>query len=102
MKDTLNKTIRIAGHDPMPLQIQRNDEEIVRTAEYNVNRLFNNWTQRFKEKSKSEILAMVAYRFAELLYTQNARLEQTNRLLESFEADLDKILLDVGGEPPRQ
>lgn len=80
----------------MPLQIQRNDEEIVRTAEYNVNRLFNTWTQRFKEKSKSEVLAMVAYRFAELLYAQNARFEETTAMLNAFEADLDKILLDVG------
>lgn len=91
-----NIKIRIAGQEPIPLTINREDEETARQAEFNVNRLYNNYIQRYRTKTPAEILAMVAYRFAELLFSQVAIIEKTDKMLDSFEGDLNRILLDVG------
>ena len=96
MNDKLNITIRIANQAPIPLSIKREDEEVIRTAEYNVNRLWNSWSTKFKSKSPTEVLAMVAFRFAELFFTQAELAKDTEDALNSFEARLDEILLDVG------
>ena len=42
---------------------------------------------------------MVAFRFAELFFTQAALMEQTSDVVASFESRLDKILLDMGEVP---
>ena len=105
MNDKLNITIRIANQAPISLSINREDEEVIRTAEYNLNRLWNSWSTKFKSKSPTEVLAMVAFRFAELFFTQTALTKDTEDALNSFEAKLDEILLDVGsldGESPRE
>ncbi|MDE6528919.1 MAG: cell division protein ZapA [Muribaculaceae bacterium] len=96
MNDKLNITIRIANQAPIPLAIKREDEEVVRTAEYNVNRLWNSWSTKFKSKSSTEVLAMVAFRFAELFFTQSAMAQNAAEVLGAFESRLDGILLDVG------
>ncbi len=95
MTDKLNITIRIAGQAPLALQINRDDEEVCRTAEYQVNRLNSLWSDRFHSKSRMEVLAMVAYQFAQLYYTQLRTQESLKGELAKFEADLDEILLDV-------
>lgn len=90
--DKLNITIRIAGQKPVALQINRSDEELVRNAEYQVNRLWGRWVQRFPDKTQTEVLAMVAYRFAELYFTGAKLSEETDRMLEEFEKDIDSML----------
>ena len=96
MNDKLNITIRIANQAPIPLSINREDEELIRTAEYNVNRLWNSWSTKFKSKSSTEVLAMVAFRFAELYFNQEVVARNVTEVLTDFEVHLDKILLDVG------
>ena len=96
MNDKLNITIRIANQAPISLSINREDEEVIRTAEYNLNRLWNSWSTKFKSKSSTEVLAMVAFRFAELFFTQNAAVQSAADMLGAFESRLDEILLDVG------
>jgi len=96
MNDKLNITIRIANQAPIPLSINREDEEVIRTAEYNVNRLWNSWSMKFKSKSSTEVLAMVAFRFAELFFTQSEAAKEAADMVDSFEKRLDAILLDVG------
>ncbi len=95
MKDKLNITIRIAGLAPIPLSINIKDEELIRSAEYNVNLLWTAWSQRFKDKSSSEILAMVAFQFAKLYLTLSAQEKATDEVLSEFEKELDNILLNV-------
>jgi len=100
-EDKLNITIRIAGQNPVALKINRADEERVRNAEYQVNRLWGRWLQRFPGKSSTEVLAMVAYQFAELYFSANRLSEETNEVLEKFERDLDGMIhgLQAGGKP---
>ena len=101
-EDKLNITIRIAGQSPVALKINRADEERVRNAEYQVNRLWSRWLQRFPEKSSTEVLAMVAYQFAELYFTATKVSEEANGVLEKFEVELDKMLHGFGGAPSQQ
>lgn len=95
-EDKLNITIRIAGQNPVALKINRADEERVRNAEYQVNRLWSRWLQRFPDKSSTEVLAMVAYQFAELYFNANKLSEETNAVLEKFETELDRMLHGFG------
>lgn len=79
----------------MALAIDRSDEEIARTAEYNVNLLWNKWSAKYRTKSPHEVLAMVAFKFAELYYQLNATALDTNERLADFERRLDDILLQM-------
>ena len=83
MNDKLNITIRIANQAPIPLSINRDDEEVIRTAEFNVN------------NSCMVVLALVAFRFAELFFTQNALAKNAEEALAGFEETLDKILVGL-------
>ncbi len=91
MKDKLNITIRIANQPPIPLTINRDEEEIIRQAEYNVNRLWNNWSERFNT-SPGALLAMVAFQFAKLHATQSAEQARTVDTLKELDAELDRLL----------
>lgn len=93
MKDKLNITIRIADQPPIPLTIKRESEEMIRQAEYNVNRLWNAWSERFNA-SPGALMAMVAFRFAELHAIQSNELSRTVGILKEMDADLDNLLLD--------
>ena len=42
-----------------------------------------------------EVLAMVAFRFAELFFTQNALAKNAEEALAAFEETLDKILVGL-------
>lgn len=95
MADKLNITIRIAHLAPIALQIRRHDEPVVRTAEYNVNKLFNEWSTRFTDRTPQEVLAMVAFQFAKAFVTLNNSAESSENALESLETELDR-LLDTG------
>lgn len=99
-EDKLNITIRIAGQNPVALKINRADEERVRNAEYQVNRLWSRWLQRFPDKNSTEVLAMVAYQFAELYFNANRLSEETNAVLEQFETELDRMLHGFGCSLP--
>lgn len=95
MKDKLNITIRIAELPPFALQIDRKEEEVIRNAEYNVNKLWRNWRQRFTDKSSTEVLGMVAFQFAKLFTVFNRQADETAAVLDRFENQLDSLLLDI-------
>ena len=85
-------TIKIADVAPNSMTVPDDAEEVVRTAEYNVNRLWIAWRNRFSDKTSKEVLAMVAYQFAKLYYETLRQGEEQQSLLENFEAELDRLL----------
>ena len=99
MNDNLNITIRIANLAPMHLSIKRDDEEVMRTAEYNVNKLWNSWTAKYKSKTPAEVLAMVTFRFAELYFRQAQSLAAASEGLARFDSELSRLLLAMDGDP---
>lgn len=95
MTDTQDISIRIADCKPLRMTIPREQEERIRRAELNVNQLWQSWSLRYKDNSSHEIMAMVAFRFAELLLTQIAVNEASEKMLTDFEQRLDAIIHDV-------
>lgn len=87
-----NITIRIADQPPLPMKIDREDEEAIRIAERSVNDLWKAWSARFKDKSSSEILSMVAFRYARLYFGQQKAVDGLDKVLEGLESDLDRAI----------
>lgn len=94
-KDKINITIRLAEAPPLPLQINRDEEPRIRTAEYHVNQLWKSWSRQFPDKSAYEILAMTAFQFAKLYVGLNDEAEQTGKVLEQLDGRLDRLISDI-------
>lgn len=91
MKDKLNITIRIANQPPIALTINRDEEEIIRQAEANVNRLWLNWSERFNT-SPTSLLAMVAFQFAKLHAILSSDQKKSLEALKQLDTQLDELL----------
>lgn len=92
MNDKLRVKIKIADVE-IPLDIDRNDEEVYRKAAYHINQLWGDWRTALKNRSPQEILARIALAFAELSYRKSDELEHQARMIEHFEKQLDELLL---------
>lgn len=73
---------------------------MIRNAEYNVNKLWRTWRQRFTDKSSTEVLGMVAFQFAKLFTVLNRQADETVAVLDRFERQLDSLLLDIDALGP--
>ncbi len=98
-----NITIRLGNRYSQTLKaVTANEEEIVRQAERGVNELWGTWCKRFPGKTPEEVMALVAYRFAELYYSC---LDDINRGLADIEnagQQLDDILLSMDAPGPTE
>lgn len=92
MEKKQNINIRIADTTPLPMRIDRDDEEVIRIAERNVNDLWKSWSKRFPDKSSSDILGMVAFRFAQLYFINQAAVADIDSVLGDIEESLDAQL----------
>ena len=97
MNDKLNITIKIANQPPIPLTIRREEEELIRQAENNVNRLWAAWSQRFNT-SPEAILAMVAFQFAKLHAASSAEQSKALKALKGLNSDMDRLLDSTNGD----
>lgn len=96
MKDKLNITVRLADLPPIAMRdVTFAEEETIRQAEYNINRLWTSWRARFKDKKPAEVLGMITLKFAQLYYAHQQQMEQLDALLDGFEAELDRSILDL-------
>lgn len=99
MKDKLNITVKIADQPPIALRdVTLEEEEVIREAEYNINKLVNSWSRQFADKSTTEVLAMVTLRFAQLYFAQRRAIGAFDATLDDFEQQLDKIVLSLGDD----
>ena len=97
MNDNLNITIRIANQPPIPLTIKLDEEELIRQAESNVNRLWATWSERFNT-SPEAILAMVAFQFAKLHAAISAEQSKSVAALKELNDDIDRLLAEGSGD----
>ena len=93
-----NITIRISDVEPISLTISLDDEEMVRHAERQVNKVWSQWRSDFHTRSSKEVLAMVAYQFARRYYELLGAVKERDKILQDFEAELDR-LLEIGETP---
>lgn len=97
MKTQQNITIKIADVAPISMKIASETEEVVRKAEYNVNKVWNAWRNDFRDRSAKEVLAMVTFQFAKRYYQLLDQVEKQQNLMEDFEKELDR-LLEIGAQ----
>lgn len=96
MKKKLNITIDIADVERFRMEIDREDEELVRTAAYQVNKVWQMWSHEYADRSSKDILAMVALQFARLFYKQKNINSEQQQLIAGFEDELDRLLQIMG------
>lgn len=88
--------LHIADVRPIPLSINPDDEARCREAESLVNSLWEKWMRQFADKGSSqEVLARVAFRFAQLYFDEYVHNKNVNSFLEQFEKELDAAVIDV-------
>ena len=92
MKTQQNITIKIADNAPISMTIAPETEEVVRKAEYNVNKVWNKWRASFQDRSAKEVLAMVTFQFAKSYYQLLEQVERQQVIIKDFEAELDRLL----------
>lgn len=95
MKDLQHITIQIADQPPIDLNIKRDTEEMVRKTEKSINKVWATWCNDFKQKSSTEVLAMVTYQYAKLYYELLAKIEANEKTVADFEKKLDTLLLNM-------
>ena len=94
MKELQHITIRVAHHS-FDLDIPRGQEESVRAAERNLNKLWAKWCGDFHDQQPQTVLAMVAFQYARYYYNLAESVEANSAAIEQFEKHLDKILLGM-------
>lgn len=67
--EKLRVTLNIAG-EQVKTVINRSDEEELRMLEKEVTSLFNRWRVADPSRTKSQVLAMVAFQYAKLYYDE--------------------------------
>ncbi len=88
--------LQIADVRSIPLSINQEDESRCREAESLVNFLWEKWMRVFADKGSSqEVLARVAFRFAQLYLDEYVHNKEVNNFLERFEKELDTAIIDV-------
>ncbi|WP_303668523.1 cell division protein ZapA [uncultured Duncaniella sp.] len=95
MKDEFVINIKIADAPPISIKIHRQEEAQVRAVEYNINKLWSSWRERYRDKSSEEVLAMVTFQFAKKFFALAEVEPKLNDALREFEDNLDRILINV-------
>lgn len=95
--EKLRVTLNIAG-EQVKTVINRSDEEELRMLEKEVTSLFNRWRVADTSRTKSQVLAMVAFQYAKLYYDEltagRSREASLRDFVEKYEERLNKIVID--------
>ena len=88
--------LHLADVRPIPLNISPDEEARCREAERLVNSLWGKWMRQFADQGSSpEVLARVAFRFAQLYFDEYAANKGVQGFLQKFEKELDALVVDV-------
>lgn len=83
--------INIAG-ESFILSVPYSGQETARRTESEVNTLFETWRNRFPEKNDRELLAMIAFRFAEHYSALRDERIEAEQELDSLSLKIDDYL----------
>ena len=81
----------IAG-EALILSVPYSQQEETRNTENEVNQVFAAWRARFPEKSDREVLAMIAFRYADRYAALKREREETMREMDRLNAELDAFI----------
>lgn len=85
----------IAGEILM-LTVPYSQQEEKRQSEAEINMLYETWRRRFPEKDDRELLAMIAFRYAERYAALTREREQAVDLADEINARLDALIESAG------
>lgn len=85
--------LNIAGESFL-LSVPYSQQEEVRRTEADVNMLFDTWRHRFPEKNDRELLAMIAYRYADHYSALRRQLDEAGREMTELSSRLRDIVGD--------
>ena len=83
--------LNIAGESFL-LSVPYSQQEDTRQTEEEVNSLFDTWRNRFPAKSDREILAMIAFRYADHYATLRRERQETRQEIGDLTARLDALI----------
>ena len=90
-------TLNIAG-EQVKAVINRSDEGELRQLEKEVTSLFNRWRVADPSRTKSQVLAMVAFQYAKLYHDEavagRSREASLREFVEKYEERLNKIVIE--------
>lgn len=96
-EDNDNKTwIRIAGMNPISLRVSGKEEaEIYHQAEELLNKVWGRYETRYRNgrTSSTEIMTMVAFKFAWMYINSERHNSDVDSFLKAFESKLDNIVV---------
>lgn len=96
--DKQQLTLKIAD-EKIVTTIMRKDEFFLKKVEREVNTLWDRWKLMFPARSKTEVLAMMAFQYAKLYYgvveDSERRESGLKEFIRDYEAKMDEILLDI-------
>lgn len=95
MKEKQHITINIADATGISLDIPRDKEALARKAGQNVNRMWAQLGSQYKDLKSHDLLAMVAFRYAQVYYELLDKVQAEEEALAEVEKAFDKILLSV-------
>lgn len=93
MKDKIDINLRIADI-VLSLSVNPEEERLLREAAKSINEAWSLWRSRFKNKSQTEVLAMVTLLFTKGFLSLKEQEQRTEEVLESVEHTLDMLLLE--------
>lgn len=88
-------TAKIADVEPFVFDLTLEEEPAFRKAAFHVNELWRKMQADCPGRPSQYVLAKVALAFAELYYRKSEVMAAQSKLLDDFEAELDKVLLAV-------
>ena len=87
--------INIAG-EALFLHVPFSKQEAARQTESEVNLMYETWRNRFPGKNDRELLAMIAFRYAERYAALMKELKEQNDAIQEMEGWLDRKLSEGG------
>lgn len=90
--------LNIAG-ETIVFTVPYSRQEETRQTEAEVNMMFDTWRKRFPEKKDRELLAMIAFRYADGYHTLLRNEEELFRTAEQLAGRAERL---AGGEEPEE
>lgn len=92
-EDKVRIKINIAG-ESIGLFVPYSRQETTRLTEEKVNELFAAWRNQFPKKSDRELLAMIAFRFADLYDGLLRERDEAREAAEALEVRMEALLAE--------
>lgn len=90
-QEEINIELNIAG-EPIRLTVPFEDQELNRTIEDEINRLYSQWRHSFPNRSEKALLAMMLYRYASYYKNLTLKYQQARQFALECINDADAIL----------